>query len=33
MGDASVQFIAESIDFFLYAALGSRAQGDVADVP
>jgi hypothetical protein len=33
MGDASVHFIAESIDFFLYAALGSRAQGDVADLP
>jgi len=33
MGDASVHFIAESIDFFLYAALGSRDQGDVADVP
>jgi hypothetical protein len=33
MGDASVQFLGESIDFFLYAALGSRAQNDVADIP
>ena len=33
MGDASVHFFAETIDFFLYNALGSRAQGDVADVP
>ena len=33
MGDASVHFFAEAIDFFLYAALGSRNQGDVAVVP
>ena len=33
MGDASVHFFSESMDYFLYAALGTRAAGDVADVP
>jgi hypothetical protein len=33
MGDASVHFISESIDLFLYAALGTRAQNEAADVP
>lgn len=33
MGDASVHFLSESIDHFLYAALGSRAMNDVAEIP
>jgi hypothetical protein len=33
MGDASVHFFTETMDFFLYNALGSRALGDVAAVP
>ena len=32
MGDASVHFISDSIDLFIFAALGTRAQGDVASL-
>jgi prepilin-type N-terminal cleavage/methylation domain-containing protein len=32
MGDASVQFLSESIDHFIYASLGTRAGSDVADL-
>ena len=33
MGDASVHFFAESIDFRLYNELGTRAGGEVASLP
>jgi prepilin-type N-terminal cleavage/methylation domain-containing protein len=33
MGDASVQFFPESMDYFLYAALGTRAEGDISEIP
>lgn len=32
MGDASVQFVQESIDLFAYASIGTRAEGDIADI-
>jgi hypothetical protein len=32
MGDGSVQFIQETIDYFLYNALGSRAASENAEL-
>ena len=33
MGDASVHFVNDSIDFKLYNNLGTRAGGEVASLP
>jgi hypothetical protein len=33
MVDASVQFVSESIDYRLYNELGTRAGGEVAELP
>jgi hypothetical protein len=33
MVDASVHFIAEAIDYRLYNELGTRAGGEVAEIP
>ena len=33
MGDGSVQFLSESIDYRLYNHLGTRAGGEVAQLP
>ncbi len=33
MGDGSVRFINTTIDFKLYNALGTRAGGEVAQIP
>ncbi len=33
MGDASVHFIEETIDFQLYNLLGTRAGGEIVQVP
>lgn len=33
MGDGSVHFLNESIDMYLFACLGTRAEGDLATIP